>query len=193
MLAPEQPNHKSQSAGLSAGVNSVQILPSFPADGREPSNPGDQPLSDPLKILFVDNGNYSRSPAAEIIAKSMAAARGVEAKFHFASAGVIDKHVDGPADPRTVAECERRGYDLSSFSCRKATAAVFQQFDRILAMDAQNLAVFSLAHRDGDRASVSMFDLAGEVPDPFYEKDEDAFVRVIDQIEARVADIIDGN
>ncbi len=141
------------------------------------------------RILFVDNGNYSRSPAAEIIAGYKAAERNASHRFTFSSAGVIGKHVGGPADPRTVEECARRGYDLSSFICRQATQSVFGEFDRILAMDAQNLAVFKLARRAGDSAVVEPFDPDHEIPDPFYDGDG-AFVRVIDMIEARIESLL---
>lgn len=143
------------------------------------------------RILFVDNGNYSRSPAAEIIAKAKAKDRGCEDSYSFSSAGVINKHVGGPADPRTVAECTRRGYDLSGFVCRQASPKVFRAFDRILAMDEQNLAVFTLARREGDKAVVELFDPAGEIPDPFYGGD-DAFIEVVDMIEARINALVSG-
>ena len=143
------------------------------------------------RILFVDNGNYSRSPAAEVIAKAKAKDRGCDDRFSFSSAGVINKHVGGPADPRTIAECARRGYDLSGFVCRRASPEVFQAFDRILAMDEQNLAVFTLARRKGDRAAVELFDPAREIPDPFYGGD-DAFVDAVDMIEARVNALVSG-
>lgn len=143
----------------------------------------------PIRILFVDNGNYSRSPAAEIIAKAKAAAAGLSEKYDFSSAGVIGKHVGGPADPRTIAECEKRGYSFGDFLCRQTDPSFFQTHDRILAMDNQNLAVFSLARREGDCAVVELFDPEREVPDPFYEKD-DAFPRVVDMIETRIETIL---
>jgi protein-tyrosine phosphatase len=143
----------------------------------------------PCRILFVDNGNYSRSPAAEIIADHKAAERNASDRLVFSSAGVIGKHVGGPADPRTVKECARRGYDLSGFICRQANPSVFGEFDRILAMDAQNLAVFTLARREGDKAVVEPFDPDQEIPDPFYDGDG-AFVRVIDMIEARIESLL---
>ena len=52
-------------------------------------------------------------------------------------------------------------------------------------MDAQNLAVFELARREGDRARVEPFDPEREVPDPFYGG-EDAFAEALDMIEARL-------
>lgn len=148
-------------------------------------------MLNPQRILFVDNGNYSRSPAAEIIAKTVAARKNLSAQYEFSSAGVIKKHSGGPADPRTVAECARRGFDLSGFICRQASPVVFRNFDRILAMDEQNLAVFTLARRKGDAASVELFDPQREIPDPFYGG-EDAFAEAVDMIEARVSTLVSG-
>lgn len=85
----------------------------------------------------------------------------------------------------------RRGYDLSGFVCRQASPEVFRAFDRILAMDEQNLAVFTLARRKGDRAAVELFDPAREIPDPFYGV-VDAFVDAVDMIEARVNALVSG-
>ena len=137
------------------------------------------------KILFVDTGNYSRSPAAEVMARSVAEARGVSARFEFSSAGVIDKHVGGPPDPRTAAICKRKGYDLEGFVCRQATQADFQEFDQILAMDGVNRQIFELARRAGDKADVALFDPERDIPDPFYG-DDAGFEVVVDMIEARI-------
>ncbi len=141
-----------------------------------------------MRILFFDNGNYSRSPAAEIIAKSMITAHALQS-FDVASAGLIDKHVGGPADPRTAEACARRGYDLTGFICRRADASVFQDFDEILAMDRQNLAALELARRDGARARVGLFMGDTEVPDPYYGE-SDAFDDVVGLIEARVRTLL---
>ncbi|MGF1544176.1 MAG: low molecular weight protein-tyrosine-phosphatase [Parvularculaceae bacterium] len=142
-----------------------------------------------MKILFFDNGNYSRSPAAEAIARSMIDARGLADRFAVSSAGLIDKHVGGPADPRTAAACARRGYDLSGFVCRRARSAIFAEFDEILAMDRQNLAALELARREGDRARLALFAGEDEVPDPFYGE-ADGFDLVVEMIEKRVREIL---
>ncbi|MEM9168362.1 MAG: low molecular weight phosphotyrosine protein phosphatase [Pseudomonadota bacterium] len=141
------------------------------------------------RLLFFDNGNYSRSPAAEVICRTLAEKAGRDGDFAFASAGLIDKHVGGPADPRTVAAVAARGYTLDGFICRQATPAIFAEFDEVLAMDAQNLAALRLARRDGDRARVDFFLPNAEVPDPYYGGDA-AFGPVIDAIEARARAIV---
>ncbi|NDF87145.1 MAG: low molecular weight phosphotyrosine protein phosphatase, partial [Gammaproteobacteria bacterium] len=78
-----------------------------------------------MKVLFVDAGNYCRSPAAEIVARSIAARAGVSG-WQFGSAGLKDKHVGDTADPRSITACAERGYDLSAFRCRQISDADFQ-------------------------------------------------------------------
>ncbi len=141
------------------------------------------------RILFVDNGNYSRSPAAEIIARTMSEKMGVADLFEFSSGGVILKHVGGPADPRTIAACLEKGYDLSGFVCRQVTESDFKTYNRILAMDDINLGVFQFARRQDDKAQVERFDPYAEVLDPFYGP-QDGFSQVIWQIEERVRKLL---
>lgn len=142
--------------------------------------------------MFVDTGNYSRSPAAEIIATAIAKEKGVSKRYVFSSAGIIDKHVGGGPDQRTVMVCEKRGYDFSGFRCRQADASIFQTQDKILAMDKMNFAAFSLARREGDHAEVEMLDPGREIPDPFYSG-EDSFELVVTMIEERLKAMLDGN
>ena len=92
-----------------------------------------------MKVLFVDAGNYCRSPAAEIVARSMAARSGVTG-WQFSSAGLKDKHVGDSADPRSIEACASRGYDLTAFRCREITEQDYRAHDVILAMDKDNAA-----------------------------------------------------
>lgn len=141
-----------------------------------------------MKILFVDAGNYSRSPAAEVIAKSHWAKNFSGAVSVFSSAGLKDKHVGGGADPRTIEECARRGYDLSAFRCRQISAADFSEFDLILAMDRSNLEGLEAIKPAGARARLALFIPDGEVPDPYFGG-ADGFATAIDLIEKRIAEL----
>ena len=78
-----------------------------------------------MRILFVDAGNYCRSPAAETVARTHAARAGRAGQFRFGSAGLKDKHAGDTADPRTIDACRARGYGLDGFRCREITAADF--------------------------------------------------------------------
>ncbi len=142
-----------------------------------------------MKILFVDAGNYSRSPAAEVIAKTHSARNSRLASHVFSSAGLKDKHVGGGADPRTVEECAARGYDLSDFRCRQIRDADFREFDQILAMDKSNLYALIDLCPALMRSKLALLLPGGEVPDPYFGG-ADGFKLAIDMIENRVRELI---
>jgi protein-tyrosine phosphatase len=142
-----------------------------------------------MKILFVDAGNYSRSPAAEVIAKTHSEKKLAKGAAEFSSAGLKDKHVGGGADPRTIEECARRGYDLSGFRCRQIGPADFARFDRILAMDRSNLAALQAMRPAECSAQIGLFLPQAEVPDPYFGG-ADGFVVAIDLIEKRIGELV---
>jgi protein-tyrosine phosphatase len=109
------------------------------------------------------------------------------------SAGTAGWHVGDPPDHRSQAEARRRGLNLSALRGRAVTAADFERFDLLLAMDHENAAALrALAADDAGRAKVHLlraFDPAGlpggdlEVPDPYYDG-PDGFARVFDIVDA---------
>lgn len=141
-----------------------------------------------MKILFVDAGNYSRSPAAEVIAKTHFTKNLKTAGVVVSSAGLKDKHVGGGADPRTIEECAKRGYDLSGFRCRQISPEDFAESDLILAMDRSNLEALAALRPAGSKARLDLFIPGGEVPDPYFGG-ADGFVIAIDLIEKRVTEL----
>jgi protein-tyrosine phosphatase len=136
-----------------------------------------------MRVLFVDAGNYCRSPAAEAVAKALAAKQGGGTKYAFGSAGLKDKHAGDTADPRTIEACAQRGYDLGAFRCREITEQDFLQSDLILAMDQDNLAQLRARRPAGTMAKIELFLGDAEVPDPYYGE-SDGFAQMMDQIEA---------
>ncbi len=139
-----------------------------------------------MKVLFVDAGNYCRSPAAELIGRTRAAGLNT---IEFNSAGLKDKHAGGPADPRTVEICAKAGYQFGSFLCRQITEADYATQDLILAMDRDNLAEL-LARRPADsRARIELFLGDREVPDPYFGP-ADGFREMIRQIETGIQQLL---
>jgi protein-tyrosine phosphatase len=136
-----------------------------------------------MKILFVDAGNYCRSPAAEAVCSTIAARTGLGGRVRFGSAGLKDKHVGDTADPRTIAACEARGYDLGAFRCREIGAADFATTDLILAMDRDNLRQLEERRPAGNAVRIELFLGDREVPDPYFGE-ADGFALMMDQIEA---------
>ena len=143
-----------------------------------------------MRILFVDAGNYCRSPAAEAVARALAARAGA-ARLEFASAGLKDKHAGDAADPRTVEACRARGYDLGGFRCREITPEDFAASDLILAMDRENLEQLEARRPDGNATPIRLFLGDLEVPDPYYGG-QDGFAAMMDLIEQGAEQIIRG-
>jgi protein-tyrosine phosphatase len=135
-----------------------------------------------MRILFVDAGNYCRSPAAEAVCRALASRSGAKHSVRFASAGLKDKHVGDTADPRTIAACAARGYDLGSFRCREISPAEFAGSDLILAMDRDNLAELEARRPAGNATRIELFLGDREVPDPYFGA-ADGFDLMMDQIE----------
>ena len=101
------------------------------------------------------------------------------------SAGTGAWHIGKDADPRTQAECRRRGTPLVHVA-RQVAVDDFTAFDHILAMDQRNLAdLEALRPRDGVWPQViGAFDRAAPgsaVVDPYHDGPE-AFVACYDQL-----------
>jgi protein-tyrosine phosphatase len=138
------------------------------------------------RVLFVCLGNICRSPAAEGIARSMAAARGLGLAFD--SAGTGGWHAGEPPHPPMVAAARARGWDLSALRARQVGPADFGRFDLILAMDRANLAALEGLRPQGSATPARLFLGASEVPDPYHD---DSFDAALDLIEAGAARLLD--
>jgi protein-tyrosine phosphatase len=141
-------------------------------------------------VLFVDAGNYCRSPVAEIVARALATRAGATG-WTFSSAGLKDKHAGDSADPRSIAACAARGYDLTAFRCREITAADFAAHDLVLAMDRDNAAQLEARRPPGSAVPIRLFLDDREVPDPYYGGD-DGFEAMMAQVEEGVRALLGG-
>jgi protein-tyrosine phosphatase len=141
-------------------------------------------------VLFVDAGNYCRSPVAEIVARALATRAGATG-WTFSSAGLKDKHAGDSADPRSIAACAARGYDLTAFRCREITAADFAANDLGLAMDRDNAAQLEARRPPGSAVPIRLFLDDREVPDPYYGGD-DGFEAMMAQVEEGVRVLLHG-
>ncbi|MCP5073934.1 MAG: low molecular weight phosphotyrosine protein phosphatase [Rhodobacteraceae bacterium] len=136
------------------------------------------------RILFVCLGNICRSPTAEGVFRGLAAKTGADVTVD--SAGTSGWHDGELPDRRSMAEAQRRGYDLSRQRSRRLTVRDFHDFDLILGMDNSNIRNIDAIRPSGVSTPVRLFlDYAPgqplrEVPDPYYE---DNFEGVFDLIE----------
>ena len=133
-----------------------------------------------MRVLCVCLGNICRSPAAEAALR----ARGANVD----SAGTAGWHVGKP--PYTPMQNAGRvlGRDMSNLRARQFTVADYYDFDLILAMDRSNLADIEALRPAGAIAHARLFDPGREVPDPYYTRDFDG---ALDMIEAAAGRLLD--
>jgi len=139
------------------------------------------------KILMVCLGNICRSPLAEGILQYRANQLGADVQVD--SAGTSAYHIGEHPDSRMIQTASHHGIDLSSQCARQFSAADFNRFDRIYAMDNSNYAdILSLARNNEDRQKVELLLNASHpnsdmsVPDPWYGGDE-GFERVFELVD----------
>ena len=148
------------------------------------------------KVLFVCMGNICRSPTAEGVTRTLAERADIASAFEFDSAGTHGYHIGAPPDTRTQKAAARRGYDWSALKGRQVNGYDFVRFDRILAMDRENLALLTRACPVEQRGKLGLFLEFGvelvedEVPDPYYGG-ADGFEHVLDLIENAATGLIE--
>jgi len=141
-----------------------------------------------LRILFVCMGNICRSPTAEGVFSALIQKEKLQHLIDIDSAGTHAYHIDEAPDLRSQKAAKDRGIDLSTQRARKVIFGDFEDFDYLLAMDIENLAILKQACPDAQQHKVKLFlDYAphlptNEVPDPYYGG-KYGFETVLDLIE----------
>jgi len=141
-----------------------------------------------IKVLFVCMGNICRSPTAEGVFVKLIKEQDLEDYFVIDSAGTHAYHIGEPPDLRAQHAALERDVKLNHLRARKVIMADFEDFDFLLAMDADNYAVLMEASPEEYKDKISYFlDYAPhlktrEVPDPYYGG-KYGFERVLDLIE----------
>ncbi|QPM92112.1 low molecular weight protein-tyrosine-phosphatase [Pseudooceanicola algae] len=146
-------------------------------------------------ILFVCLGNICRSPSAEAVVRGLAAKQGLPLRLD--SAGTGGWHAGEPPYGPMQATGQARGLAMSDLRARQIRVQDFADFDLILAMDDNNLADIEALRPAGDATPLhrftdylpedSRFAGATEVPDPWYSRDFDG---ALDLIEACAAGLL---
>ena len=144
-------------------------------------------------VLFVCRGNICRSPTAHGVFKHKLMHAGIAHLVKVDSAGTHNYHPGSPPDARSQVHAERRGYDLSDLRARQMTEDDFKQYDLILVMDWDNLALVQddcPTNHQGKVRRLTEFCLthnASVVPDPYY-----GGVKGFDKVLNLVEDACDG-
>ena len=146
------------------------------------------PAPAPFRVLFVCMGNICRSPTAHGVFESMVQQAGLTDRVQVDSAGTHSYHVGAPPDSRSQAHAAKRGYDLSTQTARALKVEDFSDFDLVLAMDWDNLALAQercpphLQHKLRRLAEFFQRHDSPVVPDP-YQGGAQGFERVLDLVE----------
>lgn len=129
------------------------------------------------RILFVCLGNICRSPMAEAMMKQYIKEAGRSADFEIASAAVSDEEWMNPIYPPAARTLHHHGipYDPDR-TARPITAADYERYDLIVAMDEANVrSILRIVGNDDPEDKISLLlDHADEhrsVADPWYTRD----------------------
>lgn len=126
----------------------------------------------PPSVLFVCLGNICRSPLAEAALRHAAQAAALDLLVD--SAGTGDWHVGKGPDPRSCDQARRHGIDIRAYRARQVRRDDFHRFDRIIALDRNNLADLERLAPAGGTARLSLLldhvpGMAGrDVADPYF-------------------------
>ncbi|KQB95758.1 phosphotyrosine protein phosphatase [Loktanella sp. 1ANDIMAR09] len=136
-----------------------------------------------MRIVFVCLGNICRSPAAEGVMRKLAPHLTLD------SAGTGGWHVGDPPYGPMQEAAHTRGYDLSGLRARQFKRTDFENFDLIVAMDRQNKADIERLRPKGNATPVQCL-ADNDVPDPYYTRDFDGALAMIERAARRLlADI----
>lgn len=146
------------------------------------------------KVLMVCLGNICRSPTAHGVFEKLVADNGLSEKIMVDSAGTANYHIGKNPDPRSIAAASQRGFDLSAQVSRQVAKQDYENFDYILAMDAENLELMQSQcpseHQHKLRLLLSFASIESlSVPDPYYSG-EDGFELVLDLVEQACQDFL---
>ena len=122
-----------------------------------------------IKVLFVCHGNICRSPMGEYILKDMVAKRGLEKRFHIASAAVSREEIGNPVYPPARRELQKHGISCDGHAAHQITRKELEEYDYIYYMDDSNARY--LQRLFGSDAEKCRKLLSRNVADPWYTGD----------------------
>ena len=137
-----------------------------------------------MKVLMVCLGNICRSPLAEGILKAKLKEKNVE--WQVDSAGTSSWHINSLPDSRSIAIAHLHGIDITDQRARQFQASDLDNFDLILAMDADNYNAIIAQANKKQVSKVKMIlnytypDENRRVPDPYYNDGFEMVYQLLD-------------
>ena len=148
------------------------------------------------RVLFVCMGNICRSPMAEGVFRQLIRQAGLDDVVKVASAGTHAFHAGEAPDKRAQMSMAKRGFDIADLRAQRIKEKDFDEFDMILAMDWDNLALLQqTAPKRAHHKLQLLMRFATEhetatIPDPYYGNAQ-GFEQVLDYIEDACAGLLD--
>jgi protein-tyrosine phosphatase len=142
------------------------------------------------RIGVVCLGNICRSPMAEVVLTERVAEAGLDDRVEVASCGTGDWHIGDPMDRRAAATLAAAGYDPSRHRAQQFAGSWLEEYDVLLAMDAQNRSDIAGADRVLMFRDFDPVEPGSDVPDPYYGGDS-GFEEVLTMVERTSARIVE--
>lgn len=111
-----------------------------------------------VRLLVVCTANQCRSPMAEVIARDLAARRGIEVAVRSAGTGAID---GVPATDGACMTVRKLGLDLTDHLSRSVTAELVASADLVIAMEQQHVIDLVTDHGASLATTYTLQELAG--------------------------------
>ena len=125
-------------------------------------------------IIFICHGNICRSPMAEFVMKELVRQTGLEKDFYIESAATTREEIGADVHPGTQRELRLHDVPFARRRARQFTAAEYDRWDYIVAMDYENLHHLRHMVDDKDKKINLLLSFAGQdrgVADPWYTGD----------------------
>jgi protein-tyrosine phosphatase len=148
------------------------------------------------RVLFVCMGNICRSPMAEGVFKQLVRQAGLDDVVKAESAGTHAFHNGEAPDKRSVAAAAKRGYDISEQRARRIKEKDFEDYDMILAMDWENLALLQQTAPKIHHHKIQLLmryateHETATIPDPYYGGVQ-GFEQALDYVEDACTGLLD--